>query len=533
MNSTPLASDSESRAKIIRAVLFSAIVLFILARTIHSLSRVWEFSTDDAFITLRYAQHLAQGHGLVWNSGEAALEGFSNLSYVLLGALAMTLELPPMLVLKLTSTGSLVLTCGLLYWLARRWLRPIPALLPALLLTAEKGMLWWTVSGLETAFFQLLIVLCVTCAFYGMGFTTAAPSNSSWSTPSPRPLTPNIALLCAGFLAFLAAITRPEGPVLVLGVGLGLTVQTWISKSSKQELHMRDALPLLAFLGAFAVCYLPYFFWHLSTFGRVFPNTVYCKSGYSHSPFKLLTDYWGIASLYLLLALFHRFDRIDGRVVMLWSMPALYALLLIGVDPIIGHYGRHFLGAHALLLVASSVGAVTMVTTVFREKSLLFHDFILMFVALCLLSIPHSSNLKHLENKAESYQQRIALRTEVGLWLREHTEQGQAYSIGDAGLIPFLTPGPVIDVLCLNSAEMTRPPISGDRHAFTDFVYQQAPQYLVLTSSSSKSYKARNSHGVDHRLANDPRFTTLYQPRKTFTAKKGSFHYYIYQRRDP
>ena len=38
---------------------------------------------DDAMISMRYAQHLAQGHGLVWNIGEAPVEGFTNLRWVL------------------------------------------------------------------------------------------------------------------------------------------------------------------------------------------------------------------------------------------------------------------------------------------------------------------------------------------------------------------------------------------------------------------------------------------------------------------
>ena len=30
---------------------------------------------EDAMISMRYARHLAAGHGLVWNIGEAPIEG--------------------------------------------------------------------------------------------------------------------------------------------------------------------------------------------------------------------------------------------------------------------------------------------------------------------------------------------------------------------------------------------------------------------------------------------------------------------------
>jgi hypothetical protein len=38
--------------------------------------------TDDTYISMRYARHLANGHGLVWNIGEAPVEGFTNFLWV-------------------------------------------------------------------------------------------------------------------------------------------------------------------------------------------------------------------------------------------------------------------------------------------------------------------------------------------------------------------------------------------------------------------------------------------------------------------
>ena len=36
------------------------------------------FSTDDAWISVRYAENLAAGEGFVWNPGGPRVEGFSN-----------------------------------------------------------------------------------------------------------------------------------------------------------------------------------------------------------------------------------------------------------------------------------------------------------------------------------------------------------------------------------------------------------------------------------------------------------------------
>jgi hypothetical protein len=53
------------------------------------------FVQDDAFISFRYAQHLAHGQGLTWNAGEAPVQGFSNLLWTLAIALAMRLGADP------------------------------------------------------------------------------------------------------------------------------------------------------------------------------------------------------------------------------------------------------------------------------------------------------------------------------------------------------------------------------------------------------------------------------------------------------
>ena len=40
------------------------------------------FMSDDAFISLRYAERFLQGHGLTWNDGER-VEGYTNLLWIL------------------------------------------------------------------------------------------------------------------------------------------------------------------------------------------------------------------------------------------------------------------------------------------------------------------------------------------------------------------------------------------------------------------------------------------------------------------
>ncbi|GAH95705.1 unnamed protein product, partial [marine sediment metagenome] len=54
-----------------------AILILSLVLVIFYLYGTWFYPTDDAYISYRYAQNLAEGNGLVYNLGER-VEGYSN-----------------------------------------------------------------------------------------------------------------------------------------------------------------------------------------------------------------------------------------------------------------------------------------------------------------------------------------------------------------------------------------------------------------------------------------------------------------------
>lgn len=72
----------------VRWLLLGSLVIF--------LDYINRFVQDDAFISFRYAQHLIESHGLVWNIGESVLvEGYSNFLWVLLIAVGLWLGVAP------------------------------------------------------------------------------------------------------------------------------------------------------------------------------------------------------------------------------------------------------------------------------------------------------------------------------------------------------------------------------------------------------------------------------------------------------
>lgn len=147
-------------ALLLIVILWLPVVLFGQSTVIGG-ERYWWLG-DDAMISMRYAHNLAQGHGLVWNPGER-VEGYSNLLWTLLMALAHMLPLP------LSRTALVILLANLLLGLAH-----IPVLarlagvlnvrglgLAALLAgyALNRSVVDWTTKGFETALLSLLFLL--------------------------------------------------------------------------------------------------------------------------------------------------------------------------------------------------------------------------------------------------------------------------------------------------------------------------------------------------------------------------------------
>lgn len=223
---------------------------------VHSLR--YNFVTDDAYISFVFSRNLAEHGELAFNLG-APVEGYTNFLWtVLLGGL-MKLGLAPELTSRVLGTACALGTLVLAFRLVDRALgRPsLWAALPALLLAASSGFACWSSGGLETQLFTLLVVAALHAGVEAVG--------------RPR------ALHRAGWLLALAAMTRPEGPLIAAVLGA-----TWIAhRVLVWRADRRVGFPLRDELIA-AACFLllwgPWFAWRWHYYGWPFPNTYYVKA---------------------------------------------------------------------------------------------------------------------------------------------------------------------------------------------------------------------------------------------------------------
>lgn len=120
------------------------------------------FVCDDAYISFRYARHLANGLGLRFNPGESPpVEGYSNLLWVLIAAVSEQVGVLPALTMPLVSLAcAVLLLVGVSRSSERLGLSPGASWLAAATFAMAPGVAVWSTSGLETmAEAALLFVL--------------------------------------------------------------------------------------------------------------------------------------------------------------------------------------------------------------------------------------------------------------------------------------------------------------------------------------------------------------------------------------
>ncbi|HVR70763.1 MAG TPA: hypothetical protein VMT87_07945 [Vicinamibacteria bacterium] len=211
---------------------------------------------EDAAMLLRYSRHLAQGHGVVWNVGEAPVDGATDLLFMALVGLLHRLGLGLESAARGVALGAHAATVLAVYASIRRlfgapaWL----ALVPAAYLAAGTGPRY-------------------AAALYGtplFALVAAIAGHAAWRTVQAEPARLERCARALGLLSVLMGIARPEGALL----GLLFLAGALLARGS------RDARALLAgFATGFVLPGLAYFAWRWWYFGHPLPNPFYRKGG--------------------------------------------------------------------------------------------------------------------------------------------------------------------------------------------------------------------------------------------------------------
>lgn len=227
----------------------TAITVVCAAVLLGELALVFVNTFDDAFITFRYGQHLADGFGLVWNRGEAPIEGYTSTLGVIVAAASASFGVYPLLPAKLIGVMAALVTLGLILH-AGQVLTRRERLIAAGLLLLSPDVAYHSVSGMENAWVLPIVTYLAIRHLDLSSFTRST-------------------MVGVSAAMFVLCLLRPEGH-LIAGLFLALHAWRWYRGELSSGLLWTVVGPVVAGLvllhGA-----------RLLWFGSLLPNTYYAK----------------------------------------------------------------------------------------------------------------------------------------------------------------------------------------------------------------------------------------------------------------
>ena len=487
----PLFSPApERRGRNLTALSLLALAAICAIALALQIYHFWPFMTDDAYISLRYSQRLMHGHGLTWNDLPPAVEGYTNLLWVLicagLGTLGMNLETAAHLLGIVSTVAGIAAVGAQVYRDYPAKIRFVSALIACLALALSAPVAVWSLGGLEQ---PLLAALLAWAAYFGVRWVSTAKAN-------PRDAD------VMGVLLALAVLSRADAVLFTAlfyaGAVLadGVRVRTLIARARLLP------IPILFFAGQ-------ELFRH-AYYGSWVPNTAHVKVAFTwHRLYTgLRYDIYGVRSEFVFLvlaaigcvALWIAGKKRQVILLATVSVGWLFYILVIGGD-IFPSY-RHFIPAMAVMgFLVAGCGLLTL-SAPFRFSRVRIAVFLVL--VLLVLTSDFFSPMETWEREGK----------QIGIFFHTAFGAKDPLLVSDAaGVVPYFADTPVIDPLGLNDYHIARHPIA-DRglgwvgHELGDgkYVLDHKPDLIVMSN-----YEGEAMFPADQQLLADPRFPSHYQ----------------------
>lgn len=400
---------------------------------------------DDAYIFYVYAKNFVQGNGVTFNG---MIEwGFTSVGWQALLCVVGLFRVPLPIAGEILSAASGAFALGSTYFLGRCLsLTRRHSLMPPLLLALTGDFAFYMFSGLEQVAYTGLVALCA-------ALVLREPKGGMRAN----------AILA--FLMSLMILVRPEGALIsgVLLMVLAIRVRSMAGA-------VRSGLMVVLTIGPILVGLRMHF-------GDWLPNTYYVKSGVgfanvdqglhylAHSVYR-----YGIPSIVALVVL-KRLER--------GLAPASEAFILLGISAIWVAYvviqgGDNMVGGRQLIpilpLCYAGFARFCAATSVRR----LAPGIVAVAVALVL----SYSVDPRVARQTEGWRSSFKVRRNAGLYLRDNFSPATTVALNPAGIIPYFSELPTIDMLGLNNHVIAR---GGKRDLILPFGHQVGDGDYVLS----------------------------------------------------
>ena len=423
------------------------ISLLLIASTLYYASRYVDFSIppfEDAAMLMRYAQHLAQGYGIVWNIGEHPVDGATDFLFMAASAAFIKLGLTVGQSVRGIGFISHLLTVLIVYWTNRR--------------INHANIPFSFLSGLYLA---VGTGLSYVAAFFGTPFFALAAASTwalgllliNWHRPERRDSEvegpPFWLILAFALSGLVTGLIRPEGVILAALMLLSVVIMR----------GLKNSISIIAIFGAvFLFLGGAYFMWRWNYFGYPLPNPFYKKgdSGLHWDSFNnSLLNTLRLCLPFAIIALLGFRSRETTKQALAYLLPILgfaSAFVLISDEM---NYGARFQYALVPIALMSWTPLVRGFNFSWpqqvqvRERNVYFIALIALSASLvyyswfqnCFLTSYQQTCTRAYENDG---------RYDMGRLLAEYRDKGYVIATTEAGLLPYYSGWTAIDTWGLN-----------------------------------------------------------------------------------
>lgn len=447
----------------------------------------YDFTVDDAHISLRYADNLVNHGKLSFNPGDEPSEGYTNFLLVLIEAAFIKLQIQdavsvPKVLGVLAGIMTIIFTYKISVIVIPKTTHWLKYLAPAATAVSTPFVIW-SVGGLETVFFTSLIIMAV------------------WSFIVSIQNEKIKYVLMSDFFFFLAALTRPEG---VLFWGLTYVFAALNFREFRFYNRIKSGL---IFLGLFCL----YLIWKYFYFGDILPMTFYVKG--TTTPEKFL----GGAKRFLYLlkinlnfvylfffavaAYFSLYKNIKSLkyVTLLSAIYAVYVFsqgYVIAMDDVF----RFYVPFLPLFYVAASAGVGLLIAQKpVRVAAIMLPVFILAqgFVGIydlnyCWNKDHNFGSLADDNLSLRDYQSDWSAYKDLGLWVKYNLPSDSTVAISDIGAFGYYSGFRIIDtwslvteeIVLIRNKQLKHPKNSTEYRMYNrqiaDFIFSQKPELIIM-----------------------------------------------------
>lgn len=421
---------------------------------------IYNCTLDDSFISFRYARNLACGAGLVFNKGELT-EGFSNPSWVFLMAFFHRCGFDIVCVSKILGLVFAGMTLAVLSKLSRDTLKLSYWTTLSLLcfLATNISFAYYAISGMETVFYMFLIVL--------MNYLLSKQR-----------------YLLAGFVCSIISLTRPEGILFVMPLGLA----TLIAAQNRLTALKACAIPVIA--------YTLLFFFRVLYFGDFLPHTHAAKIGSVSLSIGWLIQNTKAMILYTIQ------EQSVGLHILVLSAIGAAALAGRRTIPQLGSIGcaaffiwysrsdwMSFWRFYLPVLPFIAAFAFATLDLVKRTLSSPYrHSFIITASTLLIvLNILSTAGSIRALNEGEGLNPAMHSRPHIaiGKYLAEHSGPDDIVVVNEIGAIGYYSELRIIDMLGLTDRSVTSLLQEGTLDEYAAYILGQSPTYIMLNDKQN------------------------------------------------